>query len=180
MAAREGIRGHRAAAPPCRTRELSRFPASVFDTPCRGKCLCSSTAISRWTQPPEHHVPLYPDPPRSSRRSHRATRPEPHWDTAPGHREAAATLRRRLNVKRDLIYSGSRGRTRTGMPLRTADFESAASAIPPLGRSCETIADESTDGEKKHEAGVDFAVLWWSMSCFRFIARRSSPIQQEK
>ncbi len=43
----------------------------------------------------------------------------------------------------------SRGRTRTGTPLRAADFESAASAIPPLGR----LARRGTRERERNHAG---------------------------
>lgn len=41
---------------------------------------------------------------------------------------------------RPIFVVGSRDRGRTGTPFRTTDFESVASAIPPLGRGTPTIA----------------------------------------
>jgi len=67
----------------------------------------------------------------------------------------AALERRRANAaKAASSPADSRGRIRTGTPLRTADFESAASAIPPLGRVLRQGAGFSRGDDGVKRAGV--------------------------
>ena len=80
------------------------------------------------------------------------------------------------------VSVSSEGRTRTDTPLRAADFESAASAIPPLrrGRARRSLAPSATRREGGRPGRGDLATalgaLRWGAPATGYRGRSSAPI----